>query len=153
MRSADLPEDNCISFTYLYAPHGYFVSSPSRPRFALIALVRTSKRGRLIIGLSFSLTLSPARQPPTFHPVLLVCRRTYFSTMVYRDWAIMTMPGVIGCRQAETIWNIVRNASSRIVVPSSVQHGRRIIECLYRWWKMIYRKYKYSKSVIIFKIF
>lgn len=114
---------NCISSRASHraariSPSRLGLDSPGSP---------TSKRGRLIIGLSFSLTLSPVRRPPTFHPVPPVCRRAYFCTMVYRDRAIMTMPDVIGCpSSAEPIWNIVRNASSRIVVSDSVLHDHRM---------------------------
>lgn len=106
----DPPEGVTASLhVYLSAPRGHFAPPPPHPPRPPASIrpdrpARTSKRGRLIIGLSFSLTLSPARRSPTFHPVLPVCRRTYFCAMVYRDRAIMTMPGVIGCpSSAETI--------------------------------------------------
>lgn len=71
---------------------------------------RTSKRGRLIIGLPFSLTLSPARRPPTFHPVLFqFVEEPDSHTTGYRDRAIMTTPGIIGYpSRAQELFEISR---------------------------------------------
>lgn len=68
-----------------------------RFRFATDRLRGLQRRGRLIIGFFFFPDTPAWQSHLTFHPVSPVCRRTYCYTMGYRDRAIMTTLGVIGC--------------------------------------------------------